>query len=520
MLDDEEDRAATACRCRAPGTGLEATDRARRERGAAALALALASALVPVHRRFRPRGRRGRRGARGGARRQSRRRAPARATEVEEVAWRWLAELIGFPAGGGHFTSGGTHANLTGLAAARGPRAARRARARRHARLGRGLRLRARAQLDRPRLRRARPRPPRPARHPLRRRAAHPPGRARARDRDRPRRGRHAGRGGRASPARRAPAPSIRSTRSPTSAPSTACGSTSTAPTARPQPRRRAPRRSSAGLELADSVAIDPHKWLYLPKPVGCVLVRDAGVLAEAFGDDAAYLENVGEGPFDMPGLAGLAGHRDHAQLPRARALDGVHGLRRRRHGGRDRERRAAGAAARRGGARGARPRAARRASALGRRLPPPPARRRRPRGARCPQPRAARRHAARRARAHVGHDDPRRLRAAAVHDAPPLDRCRRAGAGRGGPGARLRARCLVRCQGDRPLLAPTADGHLERRGTPRLLARGRDRGDGGLAASSASCPRAPSPPCASARTPTPRWSCARRRSRGAPTTT
>ena len=35
------------------------------------------------------------------------------------MAWRWLAELIGFPAGDGHFTSGGTLANLTGLACAR-----------------------------------------------------------------------------------------------------------------------------------------------------------------------------------------------------------------------------------------------------------------------------------------------------------------------------------------------------------------------------------------------------------------
>ena len=43
----------------------------------------------------------------------------AAASEVEDVAWRWLAELISFPAGIGHFTSGGTHANLTGLACAR-----------------------------------------------------------------------------------------------------------------------------------------------------------------------------------------------------------------------------------------------------------------------------------------------------------------------------------------------------------------------------------------------------------------
>ena len=55
------------------------------------------------------------------------------------------------------------------------------------------------------------------------------------------------------------------------------------------------------GLERADSVAIDPHKWLYLPKAVGCVLLRDGGVLADAFADDAEYLENVGDGPYAGP---------------------------------------------------------------------------------------------------------------------------------------------------------------------------------------------------------------------------
>ena len=33
------------------------------------------------------------------------------------------------------------------------------------------------------------------------------------------------------------------------------------------------------GLSLADSVAVDPHKWLYAPLEVGCALVRDARIL-------------------------------------------------------------------------------------------------------------------------------------------------------------------------------------------------------------------------------------------------
>jgi aromatic-L-amino-acid decarboxylase len=43
----------------------------------------------------------------------------AAATHVEQQALRWAGEFIGFPAGGGAFTSGGTVSNLTGLAAAR-----------------------------------------------------------------------------------------------------------------------------------------------------------------------------------------------------------------------------------------------------------------------------------------------------------------------------------------------------------------------------------------------------------------
>jgi glutamate/tyrosine decarboxylase-like PLP-dependent enzyme len=38
-----------------------------------------------------------------------------------------------------------------------------------------------------------------------------------------------------------------------------------------------------AGLALADSVAVDPHKWLYIPVEAGCALVRDAAQLRETF---------------------------------------------------------------------------------------------------------------------------------------------------------------------------------------------------------------------------------------------
>ncbi|MCJ7824234.1 MAG: pyridoxal-dependent decarboxylase, partial [Anaerolineales bacterium] len=43
------------------------------------------------------------------------------------------------------------------------------------------------------------------------------------------------------------------------------------------------------GLSLADSVAIDPHKWLYQPLEAGCALVRDANIQVEAFSYHPVY---------------------------------------------------------------------------------------------------------------------------------------------------------------------------------------------------------------------------------------
>ncbi|MDH4062902.1 MAG: aspartate aminotransferase family protein [Acidobacteriota bacterium] len=42
-------------------------------------------------------------------------------------------------------------------------------------------------------------------------------------------------------------------------------------------------------LGLADSVAVDPHKWLYAPLEAGCVLVRDAQCLRAAFAYHPPY---------------------------------------------------------------------------------------------------------------------------------------------------------------------------------------------------------------------------------------
>ena len=43
------------------------------------------------------------------------------------------------------------------------------------------------------------------------------------------------------------------------------------------------------GLQKADSVAVDPHKWLYAPLEAGCALVRDAEKLRAAFAYHPVY---------------------------------------------------------------------------------------------------------------------------------------------------------------------------------------------------------------------------------------
>lgn len=59
-----------------------------------------------------------------------------------------------------------------------------------------------------------------------------------------------------------------------------------------------APRNRSlvAGLQLADSLALDPHKWLHAPFDVGCCLVRDASAHRETFATMPEYLESASRG--------------------------------------------------------------------------------------------------------------------------------------------------------------------------------------------------------------------------------
>jgi glutamate/tyrosine decarboxylase-like PLP-dependent enzyme len=47
-----------------------------------------------------------------------------------------------------------------------------------------------------------------------------------------------------------------------------------------------------SGLERADSLAIDPHKWLYVPVECGCAFVRDARAMRDTFSLVPPYLRD------------------------------------------------------------------------------------------------------------------------------------------------------------------------------------------------------------------------------------
>jgi glutamate/tyrosine decarboxylase-like PLP-dependent enzyme len=55
-------------------------------------------------------------------------------------------------------------------------------------------------------------------------------------------------------------------------------------------------RHLVAGLEQADSVAFDLHKWLYMPYEVGCTLVRDQAAHRATFNVTPAYLASFDRG--------------------------------------------------------------------------------------------------------------------------------------------------------------------------------------------------------------------------------
>ena len=55
-------------------------------------------------------------------------------------------------------------------------------------------------------------------------------------------------------------------------------------------------RHRVAGIERADSVAMDPHKWLHAPFEVGCALLRDRAAHRGTFSVTPEYLETMARG--------------------------------------------------------------------------------------------------------------------------------------------------------------------------------------------------------------------------------
>ena len=56
-------------------------------------------------------------------------------------------------------------------------------------------------------------------------------------------------------------------------------------------------RQLLAGLERADSIAMDPHKWLFQPFEAGCLMVKDVARLEATFKVQPEYLQDAQWGP-------------------------------------------------------------------------------------------------------------------------------------------------------------------------------------------------------------------------------
>jgi glutamate/tyrosine decarboxylase-like PLP-dependent enzyme len=86
---------------------------------------------------------------------------------------------------------------------------------------------------------------------------------------------------------------------------------------------------SLRGLSLADSVAVDPHKWLYSPLEAGCALVRRPDDLTRAFAYHPAYYHFGGDevinfverGPQNSRGFRALKVWLGLRQVGRAGAI-------------------------------------------------------------------------------------------------------------------------------------------------------------------------------------------------------
>jgi len=60
-----------------------------------------------------------------------------------------------------------------------------------------------------------------------------------------------------------------------------------------------AERNQFAGIELADSISLDPHKWLYQPLDCGCLLYRSSQAAQKAFSHTGDYARSLTADPVE-----------------------------------------------------------------------------------------------------------------------------------------------------------------------------------------------------------------------------
>lgn len=51
--------------------------------------------------------------------------------------------------------------------------------------------------------------------------------------------------------------------------------------------------RALKGIERADSLTVDPHKWFFQPYEIGCLLVKDSSWLSNTFSEKPEYLRDI-----------------------------------------------------------------------------------------------------------------------------------------------------------------------------------------------------------------------------------
>ena len=52
-------------------------------------------------------------------------------------------------------------------------------------------------------------------------------------------------------------------------------------------------KKELKGIERADSLTVDPHKWFFQPYEIGCLLVKDASWLSNTFSEKPEYLRDI-----------------------------------------------------------------------------------------------------------------------------------------------------------------------------------------------------------------------------------